>query len=86
MTKLYTIVNDGQMTWVANTSELIAALDAQGWPTRQDVGGYRARVEPETDDAAYTTLCDAVPAQGIEPTDDMAEFTFDPSRSAWVWG
>lgn len=89
------VVDDGQYKWGADRTQLLAALEAQGWQETAS-GRWEEPERGEDDDstAAYTALCgavDSVAGEGSsEPmTDELLEsagrFTFRPDYGAGTW-
>jgi hypothetical protein len=93
MTTQYVIVRDGQTTWVADRTELLAAMDKLGWQ-RERRGGLNVAIEPdfppeqehEGEEAIpYAKLCRAVAAVNVEPNDiEMGTCDWSDCECAWL--
>jgi hypothetical protein len=91
MNSKYVIVNDHQVGWVAERSDLLGALEQLGW--QRDGNIWTEPDAPEDDEMdgnnAYAKLCGTVRDCGAEVPDedraDLPEFRFRPDMSDRTW-
>ncbi len=88
MSDKYVLVKDGSTSWIAEKSNLIAELDAQGWEKRWN-GFTDERWEPESPEDgpdAYTELCMTVPEHPeVDESEVTEEFRLVGDYTHWEW-